>query len=218
MLLAPIVYDGGLQRRLTLGDVLAGSEAAIPATDTTNTALVYTPAMLVNSQVYVRNPAGVSTDTFPSADVLIAAISGGMGAVGVTPNTSFRWRVINLSGNAITGAVTANTGATMVRGNVAASTTKDFLVQVTNGTPLVSATNITTVNASAVTTGWTATQLAAISVGQVVTNAVANLQGTTIIAINTAAGSVTFSGTANASASTNTVTVSPTYTITGLAA
>lgn len=218
MLLAPLVYDGGLQRRFALGDILAGAEPAIPATDTTNTALAYTPAMLLNSSVYVRNPAGVSTDTFPSADILIAAISGGMGAVGVTQGLSFRWRVINLSANLLTGAVTANTGATMVRGNVLASSTKDFLIQVTNGTPLLSAINITTVNASAVTTGWTATQLAAISVGQIVTNAVANLQGTTIISINTAAGSVTFSGNANASASTNTITVSPTYTITGLAA
>ena len=74
MLLAPLVYDGGLQRRFALGDILAGAEPAIPATDTTNTALAYTPAMLLNSSVYVRNPAGVSTDTFPSADILIAAI------------------------------------------------------------------------------------------------------------------------------------------------
>lgn len=218
MLLAPLVYDGGLQRRFTLGDTLAGSEQPIPATDLTNTTLVYTPAMLVNSTVYVRNPAGVSTDTFPSADILIAALSGGLGSIGITPGLSFRWRVINLSANLLTGAVNANTGATMIRGNVLASTTKDFLIQITNGTPLLSATNITTVNASAVTTGWTTAQLAAISVGQIVTNAVANLQGTTIISINIVAGSVTFSGTANASAAGNTITVSPTYTITGLAA
>ena len=217
-MLVPISYDGSVQRKLAAGDVLCNFEPVPPATDTTNTTLSYSAANLL-APVYVRNPAGVSTDTFPSADALISSLNAGLGtSPGVPANLAFRWKVINLSINLLTGAVVANSGATMVRGNVAASSTKDFLVTITNGTPLQTVTNLTTVNASAVVTGFTAAQIAALSVGQIVTNAVANLQGQTIIAVNATALSVTMSGVANASASTNTITFSPTYTITGLAA
>ena len=215
--LFPVVYDGQHQRRLAAGDLLVGSATAILPTDATVT-LAYTAAMLY-SQYYVRNPAGVSTDTFPSADALISTQSSGLGNISGAPiGMSFVWRVINLSVNLLTGAVTANTGATMVRGNVLASTFKDFLIQITNGTPLQTALNLTTVNASPVVTGFSATQIANLSVGQIVTKVVAGLQGLTIVAVNATALSVTMSGNASASASTNTITFSPTYTITGLAA
>lgn len=218
MLLAPIVYDGQLQRQLGGGDLLVGFEPAIPATDTTNTTLSYAAANLL-TPVYVRNPAGVSTDTFPTADALISALQQGLGgANGVKQGMSYRWRIINLSANLLTGAVTANTGATMVRGNVLASTTKDFLIQITNGTPLRTVTNLSSTNTSPIVTGFSATDLQNLSIGMVVTNAIVGLQGTTIIGINLAAGSVTYSGNANATATTNSITHSPTYTITGLAA
>lgn len=215
--LVPIVADGVFQRNLSPGDNLCAFEPAVPAAVTTVT-LSYSAAQL-SSPFIVRNPAGASTDTFPTADALISALSSGLGdAPGVSNGLTWRVQIVNLAAFLLTGAVTANSGVTMTRGNVAASATKEFLVQVTNGTPLLTATNITTTNASPITTGWTAAQLAAVSVGQVVTNAVAGLQGTTIIAVNATAMSVTFSGNANATGSGNTITVSPTYTITGLAA
>ena len=219
MLLVPIVYDGFAQRKLQPGDLLCGKDPALPATDTTNTTFSYTAANILQNPVYVRNPAGVSTDTYPTADALISALMQGLGmANGVPAGLSFKFRIINLSANLLTGAVTANTGATMVRGNVLASTTKDFLIQITNGTPAQSFTNLTTVSGSAVVSGFTAAQIALLSVGMIVTNAVANLQGQTIIGINATALTVTMSGNANASAATNTISFSPTYTITGLAA
>lgn len=213
-----VIYDGGMQRTVEVGDIMSTSEPALPATDTTNTTLSYTAANLLSSSVYVRNPAGVSTDTFPTADALITALANINGIVGVPKGFSFRWRVINLSANLLTGAVTSNTGATMVRGNVAASTTKDFLIQVTNGTPLSTCTNISSTNASAVLTGFTSAQIAALSIGQVVTNSIAGQQGNTIIGINAASNSVTMSGNSNTTATGQSFTFSPTYTITGLAA
>lgn len=222
MFVKPVIYDGGMQRQMNVGDILSQVEPPIPATDTTNTTLAVTPAMLLNSTCYVRNPAGVSTDTFPTADALISAMLAGSGSVGVSRGFSFRWKLINLSANVITTAVTANTGATLVRGTVAAGAagsaagTKEFLVQITNGTPLQSCTGISSTNASAVLSGFTAAQLSALSVGQVVTNAVSAQQGNTIIGINQTAGTVTMSGNSDATASALTFTFSPTYTITGL--
>lgn len=216
-ILVPVVNDGGFIRRLASGDILAGGEPPIPATDTTNTTLSYTAANLLSSTVYARNPAGVSTDTFPTADALITALSAGIGAANVVPGMTFRWRIINLSANLLTGAVTANTGVTMTRGNVLASTTKDFLITITNGTPLRTCTGITSTNASAVLTGFTDTDIKNLSVGMVVTNAVAGQQGNTIIGINAASNSVTMSGNSNATGTISPV-FSPTYTIVGLSA
>ena len=119
-MLAPMVNDGGMVRRLAAGDLLVLGEPPIPATDTTNTTLALTAAMLLNSTCYCRNPAGVSTDTFPTADALITALNAGIGAANVVPGMTFRWTMINLSANVITTAVTANTGVTLTRGTVAA--------------------------------------------------------------------------------------------------
>lgn len=214
-ILAPVVYDNGMQRPMQLGDRFGNFDPPIPATDTTNTTLAVTAAMML-SPTYVRNPAGVSTDTYPTADALLSAIL----AAGAKPNPgiSFNWRVINLSANLITGAVTAHTGATMVRGNVAASTTKNFQITLTNVTPTYTATGIVADGTTAVLTGFTAAQLANLSVGMVVTNSVVGLQDATIIGINLAAGTVTMSTVTTSASSAATITFSPTYTITGLAA
>ena len=184
--------------------------------------MALTAAMLLNSTVYCRNPAGVSTDTFPTADALITALSGGIGAApGSLTGLTFRWMMVNLSANVITGAVTANTGVTLTRGSVAAGAagsavgSKTFLITITNGTPLRTVAGVVATNGSAVMTGFSATDLANLSVGQIVTNAVANLQGQTIIGINAANGSVTMSGNANATGAIS-PTFSPTYTVVGL--
>lgn len=216
-LLSQVVYDGGLQRPLSQGDLLINFEPLPPATDTTVT-LAYAANSILNSPVYVRNPASASTDTFPTADALISAVSQGLGLnLGTRPGVSFRWRVINLSANLLTGAVTANTGVTMVRGNVPASTTKEFLISITNGTPLLSAVNLSFTNGSNVVGGLTTDQISRLTPGMVVTNSVGGLQGQTILAVNATNNTVVMSGNAS-STSTGTFTFSPTYTITGLAA
>ena len=212
----PIIYENQMQRKLSPGDTVASFEPIPGAADTTNTALSLTPAMLLAS-TYVRNPAGVSTDTFPTADALITALQSNFPVSPLQAGMSFRFRVINLSANLITGAVTANTGVTMTRGNVPASSTKDFLVSITSGAPAVTASNLVTVNGSAVVSGFTSTVLASLAVGQQMTTSTANLQGQTILGINFTAGTVTLSGNANAS-QVQTMTFVPTYTVTGLSA
>lgn len=212
----PITYDGRLQRLLAPGDIFATFEPIPGATDTTNTTLAVTAAMLL-AGIYVRNPAGVSIDTYPTADALITALQSNLGMQNIPAGISFRWRVVNLSANLITGAVTANTGVTMTRGNIAASTTKEFQICITNGTPTVTAVNLSTTNGSAVVTGFTNAQIQALSVGQQMITNTANLQGQTIIGINAANNTVTMSGNANATQAQS-MTFSPTYTITGLAA
>lgn len=215
--LVPVVYDGSLQRPQLPGDILANYEPVPPATDTTNTTLAVTAAMMLNP-VYVRQPAGVSTDTYATAAALIAAISSGIGRPDVPRGLSFRWRVINLSANLITGAVTANTGATMTRGNILASSTKDFQVNITNGTPAKTVAGLSTTNGSAVVSAFADSDLVQLSPGMVLTNSVANLQGQTILSINLAAKTVTMSGNANADTTLQSLSFSPTYTITGLSA
>lgn len=213
MLLRPVGYEGGFQRPLQGNDLLVDGTTFGVATDTTNTNLTITAAMLLQGLI-VRNPAGVSNENYESAANIVAAIGQGNA---VQNGTAFRYRVINLSANLLIGVFTANTGLTGTRGSVAASTTKDFACVITNGTPAVSISGTTT-NGSAVLSNVAASVFATVSVGMIVLNAVANLQGQTIIGMNPSAGTITFSGNANATANNQVLNMSPTVSIIGLAA
>lgn len=223
MLAKPVIFDGGTQRVLQQGDLLGGSDV-IPATDTTNTNLTITGQMLLQKYI-VRNPAGVSNENIDTAANIVAALTQQVGA-NVQNGFSWVFRWINISANALTLVAAANTGLTLTRGAIVAAVAgsnsgmKDFLITITNATPAQTFSGTTT-NASAVIGGFTAAQLALLSVGMVVTNAQAGQQGNTIIGINTTAGgsgTITMSGNSNA---TNTVPVSfsfsPTVRIDGLA-
>jgi len=209
-----VIFDGALQRQMAAGDILAGGEV-VPATDAGTTKTVTGANLLAG--IILRSGAAAMTDTLDSAANIVAALVGAVNAPnGVQPGTTFRVRWITSTANAITVQATANTGVTVNRGTVAASTSRDFLVTVANGTPAQSFGVLTT-SGSAVLTGFTAAQLALLTVGMVVTNAVANLQGTTIISINFAAGSVTMSGNANATNTTPVaISFSPVIVVDGL--
>jgi hypothetical protein len=200
MLLKSVVTDGGLQRQIAPGDTLCGGES-IPATIVT-TAITITGAQLAQGLI-LRNPAAGATDTLDSAANIIAALTAGLGLNGIQPGTTWRVNWIVTTAQTCTVQATANTGVTVTRGSIAASSAKEFLFTIVNGTPAQSVF-ATTVSGSAVVSGLSTATLSLLSVGMIVTNAVANLQGQTIIAINQAAGTVTFSGNANA---TNTVPV-----------
>lgn len=212
-ILRPVVYDGFAQRQLAQGDILGGGET-IPATVVT-TAITVTGAQLQQG-IILRNPAAAATDTLDTAANIIAALSVGLG-LGAIPN-GLTWRVrwIVTTAQATTVQATANTGVTVNRGSIAASSAKEFLFTIVNGTP-AQTFQCTTVNANNVLSGLTATQCSLLSVGMVITNAVAGLQGQTIIAINGAAGTVTLSGNANATNSSPvTVAFSPVVQLDGL--
>lgn len=211
----PVIYDGNLQRQVMPGDLLAGGEA-IPATST-STAVTVTSTLLSQGK-YLASPAGGATFTLDTAANIVSGLMAGLGLTGIPNGTTFRYLIIITTAQTGTVAVTANTGCTVTRGAIASNGTKEFLVTITNGTPAQSYAGLTT-NASAVVTGFTAAQLANLTPGMVVTNAVNGLQGTTIIGINIAAGSVTMSGNANATATVPvSISFSPTVLIEGLAA
>lgn len=193
----PTVFDGGnLERQFARGDLLAGC-ANVPAIDTTNTNLTITGAMILNG-IIRRNPAGVSNENIDTAANLIAAWSQGLGTTGIERGTSFECTWINASANALTMVAAANTGLTLTDGAILANGVKRVLFQVVCGTPARTVSPVTATNGSPVLTGFTDTDIANLDPGMIVLNAVANLQGQTIIGVNLAAKTVTMSGNANA--------------------
>jgi hypothetical protein len=226
MLVRNVVLEpGGTQRTASFLDLVATNES-VPATNT-GTAVTLTGALLSRG-MYLSSAASAPTLTLDSAANIVAALApffaynpnaavagGSTIYTAIESGTSFRFRIIISTAFAVTVSSTANTGVTVNRGSVAASSSRDFLVTIVNGTPAQTVAGNTT-NASAVVSGFTSDQLSRLSVGMVVTNAVANLQGQTIIGINQAAGTVTMSGNANATATGSAINFSPVVVVDGL--
>jgi hypothetical protein len=214
MIVKPHVWDGQVPRQQMPGDILAAGEQ-IRASDTTvNLTLT---AGILTYPIILRAPASASTDTFDTAANIVAGLMAGLGNVGIPIGTTFRVRVVNTGAGAITLAATANTGVTVNRPAIAASAMKDLLLTVNNGTP-AQTYQMNTVNGSAVINGLSTAQAATLSTGMVVTNSVNGLQGTTVLAVNISAGSVTLSGNASATSTTPVaVSFSPVVTVDGLA-
>jgi len=222
----PVVMDpAGLARPAQLGDILVTNDV-VPAANA-NTAVTLT-GQLLGLGIFLSSAASAPTLTFDSAANIIAALATQYGfnqnaqsVNGTTiynsiqPGTTFRVKIIMSTAYAATIAATANTGVTVNRGTVAASSSKDFLITINNGTPVQTFAPAST-NASAILTGFSQVQLAQLSVGMVVTNSALGLQGATITSINLAAGSVTMSTTANATATATSLTFSPVITVDGL--
>ena len=192
MLGIPVIYDGSQQRRLGLGDLVSEAET-IRATDATVN-LTITGAILAKG-IILRSPAGASADPLDTAANIVAALSTYINGP-LTPGQTFRFITITTTAQTVTYSATANTGVTVNRGAIAASSGKEFLITIVTGTPAQTYTAMTT-NASAVITGMTAAQTATLSPGMIVTNAVNGLQGTTILSVQPGVG-VTMSGNANA--------------------
>lgn len=210
-LVKPVVYDNTLQRQVAQGDTLAGG-AYIPATVST-TAITVSGQQLMQRYI-LRNPAAAGTDTIDSAANLLASFTGGLAGAGIQNGTSFEVDWIVTTANAITVQATANTGVTVNRGTVNASSSKKFLVTVVNGTPAKVAVASTT-NGSAVVTGLSLADTSAISVGMIVTNAVNGLQGTTVISVQPGVG-FTLSGNANATSTSVAINLSPVVQVDGI--
>lgn len=208
-------FDGlGINpRQFQVGDVLCGAEQ-LPATLVAN-AVTVTGQLLAQSLIQSTETAN-ATYTLDTAANIILALQNIVNVGNIQNGTTWRYRHVNNAAFTVTYAATANTGNTVVLPTINASSVKEFLITVVNGTPAQTFA-ATTVNASAVLSGLTQSQCAILSPGMIVTNAVAGLQGTTILAVNATAGTVTMSGNANA---TNTVAVavsfSPVVSVQGL--
>ena len=214
-LLKPKVIDGfgGVERTLARGDLLAGGQV-VNALDTTATNLTITGAMLAVGLIR-RNPGGVCNENIDTATNIINALSQGVGTVGVENGTSFVVYWINASANALTLVAAANTGLTLTDATVLANGVKPVLFVVTNGTPAKTVTAVSSAGSNTILAGFTDAEIAALSPGMIVLNAVVNLQGQTIIGVNRSNNTVTMSASANA-ATVVSVQFSPKIDIYGL--
>ena len=207
----PVIYDGNLARQLVQGDLMCAGEVINNALTTVGSGTIL-GSMLATGILNRTGPAGAFTDTTDTAGNIIAAIFGGINNTGLQNGTTFRLTYINSVAFAAT--LAAGTGVTLgANTGIAASSVKDYLVTVTNGTPLsVQIANQT--NASAVITGMTQAQTNTVAVGQLVTGT--NIPAAaTVISIQSGIG-VTLSAAATASITSNALTFSPTLRIDSL--
>lgn len=170
-----VVYDGGMQRQVQPGDTFASAE--IIATDSSAVGNVMGAAEIL-SGIYSRSgPGAAYTDTTDTAANIISAMlanqyaatgsTGISSGVGVQPGTTFRLRYINTVAFVMT--LAAGTGVTLGANTaIAASSAKEYLFTVTNGTP--QQVFAATVDGSTkVITGLTQFQTSQLSVGMTVT-------------------------------------------------
>ena len=215
----PVIYDGALQRQIQRGDVLAGAEIFTSlATVGAGTLLA---SLLLSNLLSRTGPVGAYTDTTDSAANIIQALVGaGYGnsinnglssGLAVQNGTTFRLRYINTVAFAMTLAAGANVtlGSNV---NVSASSVKDYLITVTNGTPQ-SVANGTLVSGSAVVTGMSLFATSQLSVGQAVSGT--NVQASSVIVSVQQGIGFTMNNTASGS-SVSSLTFSPTVTINSL--
>ncbi len=206
-----MIDDGALQRKVMPGDTFVSGEIFPAAVATTATTIT---AQILGNGWYNRTLAANGTDTVDSAANLIAGLTQGLGAIGVQNGTAWRFSIYNANAFTDTVQASANTGVTVNAGAIAASSVKEFIVTVVNGSPARTVNGVSA-NASPVITGITSADLALLTVGMIVTNAVAGLQGQTVIGINQAAGSITLSGNANSTGAVS-VSLSPVVTLQGI--
>lgn len=211
------IYDNGQVRYQGPGDLNAGNEVILQ--DATNGNLTITGALMATGILRRTGSAANYADVFPTAADLVNALlnnaylgGGAVAAVGVVP-AAFRFRILNTV--AFTNTPTIGAGGTLVGGNtaIAASSWKDYLITITNGTPgSVVAGNTT--NASAVVTGMNPGLLQYVTQGQLVTGT-GIPGGTTVASVQPGVG-ITLSANATATNAGTALTFGPTYTVQSL--
>lgn len=216
-----VIWDGGQQRAVQQGDVVAAAEAIIA--NVTVGASTLTAAMLLAGILNRSGSVAGYIDTTDSSANIIAGMVGPYGyntspqtgissGNAVQQGTTVRLRILNTV--AFIETMAAGTGVTLAGITANAATSwRDYLIIVTNGTPQqVFAAN--QVNASAVITGLNQFQTSQLSVGMLVSGT--NIPAaTTILSIQPGIG-VTLSAAATATLALNALTFNPTVTIQGL--
>jgi hypothetical protein len=217
-LLTPVGYDNLLQRRVAPGDIMLGGEQAQSLT--TVGAGTLTAALLLSGIINRTGPVGAFNETTDTAANIIAAMvantqfqgSGAITPQGIQPGTTWRLRYIN--GVAFVATLVAGTGVTLVgTTTVAASSIKEFLLTVTNGTPtqIYAANQVT---GTAVITGLSAAQTQNLTVGMAVTGT--NIAASSVIASIQPGVGVTLNNNTTATLNLNALTFAPTVSITSL--
>lgn len=222
MLVPPNVLGGNGDRPLTFGDVLATQET-VGALATVGAGTL-TGLLIARGAVDRTGPVGAYTDTTDTAVGIINAMRGGGNAsaaavnfqplsqqAAFAPGTTFRF----LYRNTVAFAMTLAAGANVVLGNdtaVAASQVREYLITILTSTDPQTFTGVH--NATTTISGFTASQLAKLSLGMGITGASAGASAV-INGINPSAGTV-LASVASTASSTEGVTFNPRVNIRGL--
>ena len=212
------VYDNGIVRLQGPGDLLAVNEVVLA--NATAGALAITASMMATGILKRTGPGAGYADVFPTSTDLVAGLlsnfyqGGGSygGSVGITNDTSFHFRIIYTV--AFTNTPTIGAGGSFVGVSaMPASTWKDYLVTIKNGTP-ASVTSGNTTNTSAVITNVPPAQLQALTQGMQVSGT-GIPASTTILSIQPGVG-FTMSANATATNASVAITAVPVYTVESL--
>ena len=220
----PLVFDqqSSASRLLQQGDIMAGAETY--GSLATAGAGTLTAALLASNMLKRTGPGAGYTDTTDTAQNIInallannyvgsGAVPGGAGSSGgIQQGTTWRLRYINTVAFAMT--LAAGTGVTIVaNGNVNASSVKDYLITVTNGTP-TQVFAATVDGSTKVITGMTQAQTNQLSVGQAVTGT--GIAASSVIASIQPGTGVTLNNNTTVAGTLVALTFSPTVTIEGI--
>lgn len=211
------VYDNGIVRMQGNGDLVALGEK-ITSLATVGTAAI-TGAQLATGILSRSGSVAGYADTFPTADDLVNSLlsqfytgtAGPANSVGISPDTAFRLRVINTVAFADTVAAPDTSVTLGANTAISASSWKDFLITIQNGTPPKAVAGTTT-NASASVTGMADTS--GITNGMLVTGT-GIPASTTVLGVTPGVG-VTLSANATASNVGTALTFRPRYRVDSL--
>lgn len=202
-------YDGGLVRQIQQGDIQAAAETTNTVATVGSTTL--TGANLATNILTRTGSTGAFTDTLDTAANIIAAVSNSLQTpqAGVT----YRMRYLNTVGFAAT--IVGNTGVAIsgTAAGVAASSFRDYLLQLSNVTPMSIQTGTVT-NTSAVITGMSQIATNSVSVGQQVSGTGIPALAT-VIAVNPSVG-ITISAAATVTGTLVALTFTPVITVTSI--
>lgn len=207
---APMIWDGAMARPLQIGDIPVQNETQAQAI--ANAAgVTWTAAQALTTLQFRSGAAGVSDTTPDSASWISAMLNNAYLAAGaLSPNsvqsgTTYRLRVVSTNSGILT--IVAGTGVTLAGvTTIAATSFRDYLVTVLNGTAQ-QVYAVTTTNASAVVTGMSAAQTQNITPGMLVSGT--GIQaGSTVLSVQPGVG-VTLSLAATATGSLVAVTFNP---------
>lgn len=182
MLARPTVMGGGVtERPAGAGDILASGEVINALAGDVNSTI---PAASIAGGIINRTGMTAGrTDTTDTADNVLRALGGNDYAINVSPGTTFRFSYRQSAAFATTWAHGRGWIAGVGTLDVAASTLKEFLVEVLNSTPEVALTGATT-NASAAVTLAVPQPAGTITPGMVVSAAAGITAGTRVAGVH----------------------------------
>lgn len=210
------VMDGNLQRKTLPGDIVIYGE--VIATNSTVGASTLS-ALQIGSGILSRSGSTANyTDTTDTAANIITQMIGNYNyntsstaglssGQAVQPGSTFRFKYINTV--AFTATIAAGTGVTLGTNatTVNASSVKEFLITITNGTP-AQTFNANTTSGSALISNLNQFQTSQLSAGMLVTGT-GIAANTTVLSVQSGVG-VTLSANATATNTGTALTFSPT--------